>query len=102
VERSIPPPAAVEAVLIASERQGEPGPGQKSVWDYPRPARAEEVSKQIRVVLNGVLIGDTVRAKCVLETSHPPVYYVPAEDVRLESPTGTARPLPAIRPQPAM
>lgn len=62
----------------------EPGPGQESVWDYPRPPRVEEVSKRIQVVFNGVLIADTARAKRVLETSHPPVYYIPPEDVRLE------------------
>jgi uncharacterized protein (DUF427 family) len=62
----------------------EPGPGQESVWDYPRPPRVEEVARRIRVVFNGALIADTVRAKRVLETSHPPVYYIPREDVRLE------------------
>lgn len=62
----------------------EPGPGQESVWDYPRPPRVEEVSKRIQIVFNGVLIADTVRAKRVLETSHPPVYYIPPEDVHLE------------------
>jgi uncharacterized protein (DUF427 family) len=61
-----------------------PGPGQESVWDYPRPPRVEEVTKRIQVVLNGVLIADTVRAKRVLETSHPPVYYIPPQDVRME------------------
>jgi uncharacterized protein (DUF427 family) len=62
----------------------KPGPGQESVWDYPRPPRIEETSKRIQVVFNGILIADTVRAQRVLETSHPPVYYVPPEDVRME------------------
>jgi uncharacterized protein (DUF427 family) len=62
----------------------EPGPGQESVWDYPRPPRVEEVSKRIEIVFAGTKIADTVRAKRVLETSHPPVYYIPPEDVRLE------------------
>lgn len=62
----------------------EPGPGQESVWDYPRPPRVEEVSKRIEVVFNGVKIADTVRAKRVLETSHPPAYYIPVDDVRME------------------
>ena len=69
---------------MSNPKRVEPGPGQQSVWDYPRPPRVEEVTSQIRVVFNGVQIVDTVRAKCVLETSHPPVYYIPAEDVRLE------------------
>ena len=61
----------------------KPGPGQESVWDYPRPPRVVETSKHIRVVFNGVTIAETHRAKRVLETSHPPVYYVPPEDVRM-------------------
>lgn len=62
----------------------EPGPGQESVWDYPRPPRLEDSNKHIRVEFNGVAIADTRRAKRVLETSHPPVYYLPPEDVRME------------------
>jgi uncharacterized protein (DUF427 family) len=62
----------------------EPGPGQESVWDYPRPPRIEEVSRHIQVVFSGVTIADTHHAKRVLETSHPPVYYIPPTDVRLE------------------
>jgi uncharacterized protein (DUF427 family) len=53
----------------------------ESVWDYPRPPRVELSSKHVRVVLDGVVIADTVRAHRVLETSHPPVYYVPIDDV---------------------
>jgi len=62
----------------------KPGPGQESVWDYPRPPRLEDVSKPIRIVFNGVTIADTRQAKRVLETSHPPVYYIPPEDVQLQ------------------
>ena len=61
-----------------------PGPGQESVWDYPRPPRVEETSKHIEVIFNGVVIADTRRAKRILETSHPPSYYIPPEDVRLK------------------
>jgi uncharacterized protein (DUF427 family) len=53
----------------------------ESVWDYPRPPRVERSDRRIRVVLGGATIADTTRALRVLETSHPPVYYVPAEDV---------------------
>jgi uncharacterized protein (DUF427 family) len=62
----------------------EPGPGQESVWDYPRPPRVETISKHIQVVFDGITIVDTNRAKRVLETSHPPVYYIPQEDIRLD------------------
>lgn len=61
-----------------------PGPGQESVWDYPRPARLEDTNKQIRVIFNGITIAETNRAKRVLETSHPPAYYIPPEDIKLE------------------
>ncbi len=61
----------------------EPGPGQESVLDYPRPPLLEDSDKHIRVVLGGVVVAETRRAKRVLETSHPPVYYIPPEDVRL-------------------
>jgi uncharacterized protein (DUF427 family) len=53
----------------------------ESVWDYPRPPRIEPSSKRVRVRLGGAVIADTVRAHRVLETSHPPVYYAPLEDV---------------------
>lgn len=58
-----------------------PQGGQESVWDYPRPPRLEPTSKHIRVVFNGVVIADTHSAYRVLETSHPPVYYIPPDDV---------------------
>ena len=63
----------------------EPQPGQESVWDYPRPPRVEAVTKRIRVIFNGLTIADTTRAKRVVETSHPPVYYIPPEDVLMTS-----------------
>lgn len=58
----------------------QPGQGQESVWDYPRPPRVEDSTKHSEVILNGVVIADTSRAKRVLETSHPPVYYIPPEE----------------------
>jgi uncharacterized protein (DUF427 family) len=58
-----------------------PGPGQESVWDYPRPPRIEPVPERVRVIVDGVTIVDSRRALRVLETSHPPVYYVPRADV---------------------
>lgn len=54
-----------------------PGPGQESVWDYPRPPRVEPVRTRITVELGGAVIADTDRGWRVLETSHPPTYYLP-------------------------
>jgi uncharacterized protein (DUF427 family) len=66
-------------------RREEPGaPGQKSVWDYPRPPRLEPTSRRLQVVFGGVVIAESSRAHRVLETSHPPVYYFPPADVKLE------------------
>lgn len=62
----------------------EPSPGQESVWDYPRPPRIEKTPRRIRVIYNNVTIADTQGAMRVLETSHPPVYYIPPEDIRME------------------
>ena len=61
-----------------------PGPGQESVWDYPRPPRLEACPFRVRVEFGGVTIADTTRALRLLETSHPPTYYLPPEDVRLD------------------
>jgi uncharacterized protein (DUF427 family) len=54
-----------------------PGPGQESVWDYPRPPRVEPVAEHVIVELDGVVIAETREAVRVLETSHPPAYYLP-------------------------
>ena len=59
----------------------KPGPGQESVWDYPRPPRVEATGRRLRVIVAGHVVADTVRAHRVLETSHPPVYYLPRADV---------------------
>ena len=54
-----------------------PAPGQESVWDYPRPPRVEPTTSRIVLRLGGQVIADTTDAVRVLETSHPPVYYLP-------------------------
>ncbi len=73
------------------QKKVEPGPGQESVWDYPRPPRMEDSDKHIQIFFNGVIIADTRRAKRILETSHPPVYYIPPEDLKTEYLTSTNR-----------
>lgn len=59
-------------------------PGEESVWQYPRPPVLEPVDKRIRVVFNGQVVADTRGAWRVLETSHPPVYYLPEGDLRMD------------------
>ncbi len=58
-------------------RRIEPAAGQESVWDYPRPPRVEESGERVVVRLGGSVIVDTRDVVRVLETSHPPVYYLP-------------------------
>jgi len=57
-----------------------PGPDEESVWDYPRPPRLERAAR-LRVVFAGRTIVDTGEGWRVLETSHPPTYYVPPDAV---------------------
>ncbi|MDJ1114840.1 DUF427 domain-containing protein [Microbacterium dauci] len=53
------------------------GPGQESVWDYPRPPRVERVEGRVTITLGGEVIVDTSDVVRILETSHPPVYALP-------------------------
>lgn len=69
----------------------EPQEGQESVWDYPRPPRVEPVTTRVRVVVAGVTLADSVNAMRVLETSHPPVYYLPQTDIEMAHLTLTER-----------
>ena len=62
----------------------EPGPGQESVWDYPRPPRLEPTTRRLTVVHGGVTVADTTSGYRVLETSQPPAFYLPPADVRLD------------------
>lgn len=59
-----------------------PKPGQESVWDYPRPPRLEPTTRHLRIVFDGEVIADSNRAYRVLETSHPPTYYIPIADFK--------------------
>lgn len=60
-----------------------PGPGQESVWDYPRPPRVDRVVAGVRVELEGRTVADTTRALRVCETASSPVYYVPPADIEM-------------------
>src|SRR4029079_19235820 len=72
----MPAPGPTERVV--------PGPGQESVWDYPRPPRVEAVPERLRVIVDGEVLADTTHGYRVLETAGAPVYYVPPADVRLD------------------
>jgi uncharacterized protein (DUF427 family) len=57
-----------------------PAPGQESVWQYPRPPRVEPSSESVEVWLGGARLAMSTASLRVLETSHPPTYYLPADD----------------------
>jgi uncharacterized protein (DUF427 family) len=56
----------------------------ESVWDYPRPPKLEPTARKLRIVHGSVVIAETSRALRILETSHPPVYYIPPADIAME------------------
>jgi uncharacterized protein (DUF427 family) len=62
-------------------RNLEPGDQRESVWDYPRPPRLERTAARLRVIFAGETIAETIAGYRVIETSHPPVYYIPIEDI---------------------
>ena len=59
-------------------------PTSESVWDYPRPPRVEPSKRRVRVIVGGSVVAESTRAVRVLETSHPPGWYIPREDVRMD------------------
>lgn len=61
----------------------EPKENQESVWDYPRPPRIEKTSKTLKVIFNEVVIASTNNGYRVLETSHPPAYYIPQAGIQM-------------------
>ncbi|MGY2130092.1 DUF427 domain-containing protein [Blastococcus sp. SYSU DS0617] len=65
-------------------RRDPVGPGQESVWDYPRPPSALVTPRHVVLEVGGQVLGDTRRAIRVCETSHPPTYYVPRADLAAE------------------
>ncbi len=70
-----------------------PVPGQESVWDYPRPPRLDPDERLVEVRFHSLVIASSRRTLRILETSHPPTFAFPPEDVRtdlLEPAPGTS------------
>ncbi len=59
----------------------EPGPGQESVWDYPRPPELVATDELVEVNAHDSPLASSRSALRVLETASPPTYYVPAGDI---------------------
>ena len=66
--------------MTGRPRPDVPREGQESVWDYPRPPRVERSTEAVEVWLGGVRVAASGRSLRVLETSHPPAYYLPVDD----------------------
>jgi uncharacterized protein (DUF427 family) len=62
----------------------EPGPGQESVWDYPRPPRIEASRRTAAVVFGGIEMARSTEALRVLETAGAPTYYLPSSDIQID------------------
>lgn len=67
--------------MVLRPRRIEPGPGQESVWDYPRPPAVQPFMGRVEVLHRGAVVADSTRAVRILETSQPPAFYVPPGDV---------------------
>ena len=83
-----PDPAGRQRRLPPGVTAVAPGPDQESVWDYPRPPALVADPRPV-VVTFGEVVAETTGAYRVLETSHPPTWYLPIADVR----RGTLRPV---------
>ncbi|MFU8794156.1 MAG: DUF427 domain-containing protein [Dethiobacteria bacterium] len=64
---------------------------EESVWDYPRPPRVEAFSGLIEVHHGGLVLAKSHRTYRALETSHPPVFYIPPADIEMEMLVKTAK-----------
>ena len=62
----------------------QPGPGQESVWDYPRPPVIVADTRLVQVRLDDLIVAETGAAKRVLETASAPTFYLPPEAVRFD------------------
>ncbi|HEY7559591.1 MAG TPA: DUF427 domain-containing protein [Candidatus Binatia bacterium] len=57
------------------------GPGQESVWDYPRPPKLVADHRRIIVRLGDLLIAESHESYRILETAGPPTFYISPQDV---------------------
>ena len=77
----------IQGAKMFSLSRPKPDPikeGEESVWDYPRPPRLEKVDKKIEVFFNGQKIVEADGGYRILETSHPPTYYIDPKGFKLE------------------
>ena len=61
-----------------------PGAGQESVWDYPRPPKIDPDKRTVLVKLYETVIAESNSSVRILETSGPPVFYIPPSDIDMQ------------------
>lgn len=71
--------------LSRNMKQSKSGRSIENVWDYPRPPRLEKVEDEVVIVFNGKEIVRTTESYRVLETSHPPTFYIPRKDIDMNA-----------------
>lgn len=62
----------------------EPKPGQRSVWDFPRPPALVPSARKVEVRSNDTPLALSTSALELQETASPPTFYLPPEDVFLD------------------
>jgi uncharacterized protein (DUF427 family) len=68
----------------ASPNQVTPAAEPECVWDYPRPPRIEACTRHLEIIHRGIVLADTQQSFRILETSHPPVYYIPQQSIAMQ------------------
>jgi uncharacterized protein (DUF427 family) len=58
-----------------------PLPGQVSVWDFPRPPKIALDTREVTIHWGDTFVAHSTRCVLVLETAHPPSFYIPWADV---------------------
>ncbi|KAL9604004.1 MAG: hypothetical protein Q9219_000766 [cf. Caloplaca sp. 3 TL-2023] len=56
-------------------------PPKLNVHNFPRPPLLEKTPRHLQIKWNNHLIADTKDAYWVLETTHPPTYYLPSDSI---------------------
>lgn len=62
----------------------EPGPGEESVWDYPRPPKLVKDDRIVEVKWMDQTLALTTQSVRVLETASPPTFYLPPKDLKTD------------------
>ena len=92
-----PLPARLEPYRAMIERAFRPagaepaGPGEESVWDYPRPPILQPAPGTLRVLCGDTVVAQSDHALEMKETAGAPVPYFPPEDVRADWLVANAR-----------